>query len=57
MTSKIQVSLTNKHQKHVIYSYGYKLVCVDDKVGRSFKSYLGKDVIYNFNNNNIEVSY
>ena len=57
MTRKIQVSLTNKYQKHVTCSYGYKLVCVDDKVSKSFKSYLGKDVIYNFNNNNIEVSY
>ena len=24
-------SCTNKYQKHVASSYGYKLVCVDDK--------------------------
>ena len=32
-------SYTNKYQKHVACSYGYKLVCV--------KSYLGKDAVYN----------
>ena len=31
-------------------SYGYKLVCVDDKFSKSFKSYLGDDAVYNFNN-------
>ena len=32
-------SYTNKSKKHVGYSYGYKLVCVDDKFSRPFKSY------------------
>ena len=27
-------------------SYGYKLVCVDDRFSKSFKTYLGIDVIY-----------
>ena len=39
---------TNKYQKHVVCSYGYKLVYVDDKFSKSFKSYLGKDALYNF---------
>ena len=39
-------SYTNKYQKHVACSYGYKLVCVD-KFSKPFKSYLGKDVVYN----------
>ena len=30
---------TNKYQKHVAYCYGYKLVCVDDKFCKPFKSY------------------
>ena len=31
---------TNKYQKHVACSYGYKLVCVDDKSSNPFKPYL-----------------
>ena len=30
---------TNKHQKHVACSYGYKLVFVDDKFSKPFESY------------------
>ena len=37
-------------------SYGYKLVCVDDKFSKPFKTYLGKDAVYNFINNMIEES-
>ena len=37
---------TNKYQKHVACSYGYKLVCVDDKYSKPFKSYLGEDAVY-----------
>ena len=33
---------TNKYQIHVACSYGYKLVCVDDKFSKPFKSYLAK---------------
>ena len=32
------VSYTNKYQKHVPCSYGYKSVCVYDKLCRPFKS-------------------
>ena len=38
-------SYTSKYQKYVSCCYVYKLVCVDDKSSRSFKSYLGKDAV------------
>ena len=41
-------SYTNKYQKHVACSYGYKLVCVDDQFSKPFKSYLGKYSVYDF---------
>ena len=41
-------SYTNNYQKYVACSYGYQLVCVDDKFSQPFKSYLGKDAVYNF---------
>ena len=47
---------TNKYQKYIACSYGFKVVCVDDKFSKSFKTYLGKDVVYNFINNMIEES-
>ena len=49
-------SHTNKYQKHVACSYGYKLVCVDDKFIKPFKTCLGKDAVYNFINSMIEES-
>ena len=49
-------SYTNKSQKHVAYNYGYKLLCVDDKFGNPFKTYLGKDAVYNLINNMTEES-
>ena len=48
-------SCTNKN-KNVACSYGYKLVCVDDKFSTPFQSYLGKDAVYNFINSIIEES-
>ena len=39
---------TNKCQEHVACSYGYKSVCVDDKISKSFTSYLAEDDVYNF---------
>ena len=47
-------SHTNKYQKHNTCSYGFKLVCVDDKFSKPFKTYLGKDPVDNFINNMIE---
>ena len=32
-------SNTSKYQKHIGCSYGYKLVCVDDKFSKPFKSF------------------
>ena len=29
---------SNKYQKHIACSYGYKLVCVDDKFSKLFKT-------------------
>ena len=46
----------NKYQKHVACIYGYKLVCVDDKFSKPFRSYLGEDSVYNFINDMIEES-
>ena len=56
MKSKIQMSLINKYQRHVACSYGYKLVCVDDKFSNPFKSYLGEDATCNFISTMIEES-
>ena len=49
-------SYINKYKKHVACSYGYKLVCVDDKFSKPFKSYLGKNAVYNFISSMIEES-
>ena len=49
-------SYTNKYQIHVACSYGYKLVCVNNKFSKPFKSYLGKNAVYNFINSMIEES-
>ena len=49
-------SYKNKYQKHIACSYGYKLVCVDDKFSKPFKTYLGEDDVYNFINSMIQES-
>ena len=48
-------SYTNKYQKHIACSYGYKLACVD-KFSKSFKTNLPKDAVPNFINSMIEES-
>ena len=50
MESKNQMNLILT----VAYSCGYKLVCVDDKLSKPFKSYLGEDTVYNFITSMIE---
>ena len=56
MGSKIQKSvLQTKAKKHLACSYVYRLVCVDDKFSKPFKTYLSKDVVY-FINNMVEES-
>ena len=47
---------TNKYKIYIACSYGYKLVCVDNKFSKAFKIYLSKDAGYNFINNMIEES-
>ena len=49
-------SYKNKYQKHIACGYGYKLVQVDDKFSKPFKSYLGEDAVYNFINSLVEES-
>ena len=49
-------SYTKKYQKDIASSYGYELVCVDNKFSKPFKKNLGKDAIYNFINSMIEES-
>ena len=49
-------SHSNKYQKHIACRYVYKLVCVDDKSSKPYKTYLGKDADYNFINNMIQES-
>ena len=51
-----EVSFMKKYQKHVTSSYGYKLVCVDDKFSKPFQTNLAEDDVYNFINNMIEES-
>ena len=46
----------NKYQKHVACSYGYKLVCVDHKFSKPFKSYPGQDAFCKCINSMIEQS-
>ena len=40
-------SYTKKYQKKIVCSYGYKLVCVDDKYSKLSKTYLCEDAVYN----------
>ena len=47
---------TNKYQGHVACSCSYKLVCVDDKFSKPFKTYLGKDAVHSFINKMTEES-
>ena len=49
-------SYTKKYQKHVDWSYSYKLVCVDNTFDKSFKSFLGETFISNFINGMIKES-
>ena len=47
---------TNKYQKHIACSYGYKLICVNGNFSKPFKTYLCKNAVYNFINSMIEES-
>ena len=51
LKSKIQMShVQTNYQKYISCSYGYKLVCVDDKFCTPFKTYLHEDEVYNIIN-------
>ena len=45
---------SQNNKKHVACSYGYELICVDDKFSKPFKSYLGEYAVYNLINSMIE---
>ena len=47
---------TSKYQKHVACSFIHKVVCVDDKFIKPFKSYLAENAVYSFINSMIEES-
>ena len=47
-------SYTKKYQKHIICSYGHKLVCVDDKFSKPFKRCLGQNAVDSCINSLIE---
>ena len=41
---------------YIACSYGYKLVCLEDKFSKPFKTYFGEGAVYNFINSMIEDS-
>ena len=47
-------TFASKYKKYIACSYGYKLVCINDKFSEPFKTYLEKDAVYNFINSMIE---
>ena len=47
-------SPANRYQKNVVCSYDYKLVSVDDKLSKPFKSYFGEDAVCNLINSIVE---
>ena len=49
-------SYTNKYQKHVAGSCDYKLLCIDNKFCKPFKSCLGENAVYNFINSMVKES-
>ena len=49
-------SYTNKYHKYIACRYGYKLVCVDYKFRKPFKTYSDENGVYNYINNMIEES-
>ena len=45
---------TNKHQNHIKYSFGYKLVSADDQFSKLLKPFLGQNVVHKFITNMIQ---
>ena len=52
----LEESYTNKYKKHIACSYDHKLVCIDDKFSKYFKTYLEEDAVYKLVNSMIEES-
>ena len=52
----LEESSKNKYKKYIACSHDYKLVCVDDKFSKPFKTYLDENDIYDFINSMIEES-
>ena len=50
----LEESSKNKYKKYTACSHDYKLVCVDDKFSKPFKTYLDENDIYDFINSMIE---
>ena len=38
--------MSKYQKKHIVCSYRYKLVCVDDKFSKPFKTCFGKNTVY-----------
>ena len=49
-------SYMEEYQKHIACKYVYKLICVDDKFSKLFKSYLGENAVNNFISSMVEES-
>ena len=47
---------TKKYKDHIVCSYSYKLVCVDDQYSKLDRSYFGEDAIDKFLNDMIKES-
>ena len=45
---------TKKYQDHIVCSYGYKLIYVDERYLKPFKTYIGEDAIDKFLNDMIK---
>ena len=45
---KSTVSYTEKYQNHILCSFAYKVVCVDNKFSKKIVLYGGKNAVYRF---------
>ena len=45
---KNNASYTKKYQSHILFSFAYKVVCIDDKFSKSVVLYRGKNTVNEF---------
>ena len=45
-----------KYQNHIVWSYCYKLICLDELYCKPYKTYFGEDAMAKFSNNIINES-